>query len=67
MDSTDSLLAELLTTKQAADLLNVHPVTLAQYRVDNVGPTYVKIGRRVFYRRKDLEAFIETVEPEARR
>ncbi len=65
MDSADSLLADLLTTTEAADLHELHPVTLKQYRVDNTGPSYVKIGRKVRYRRTDLEAWMTTVEPEA--
>ncbi len=65
MDTPDSLLADLLTTTEAAELLELHPVTLKQYRVDNIGPSYVKIGHRVRYRRGDLEAWITTVEPEA--
>ena len=65
MGTQDSLLADLLTTTEAADLLEVHPVTLRQYRVDNIGPSYVKIGHKVRYRRSDLESWITTVEPEA--
>ena len=65
MDPTDSLLADLLTTTEAADLLELHPVTLKQYRVDNIGPSYVKIGHRVRYRRADLVAWMTTIEPEA--
>ncbi len=65
MGSPDSLLADLLTTKQAATVLGLHPVTLAQYRVDGIGPTYLKMGRKVRYRLEDLEAFIQIVTPRA--
>ncbi len=64
MDTPDSLLTDLLTTTEAATLLELHPVTLKQYRVDNTGPAYQKIGRKVRYRRADLEAWITTIEPE---
>ncbi len=65
MDTPDSLVADLLTTHEAATLLELHPVTLMQYRVDKKGPRYVKIGYKVRYRRADLESWITTVEPEA--
>ncbi len=60
MDTPDSLLTDLLTTTEAANLLELHPVTLKQYRVDNTGPAYKKIGRKIRYRRADLEAWITT-------
>ena len=63
MDS-DSLLADLLTTDEAATLLELTAGTLKNYRVDNTGPSYVKIGGKVRYRRGDLEAWITTIEPE---
>ena len=64
MDSADSLLADLLTTNEAAKLLELHPSTLKNHRVDNTGPAYVRIGGKVRYRRTDLEAWITTIEPE---
>ena len=60
----DSLLADLLTTDEAADLLELTAGTMKNYRVDNTGPPYVKIGGKVRYRRADLEAWITTIEPE---
>ncbi len=63
MGTQDSLLADLLTTTEAADLLGLHPVTLRQYRVDNIGPSYIKIVHKVRYRHEDLEAYIQIVEP----
>lgn len=65
MGSNVDLLAGLLTTSQAAKVLGLHPVTLAQYRVDGIGPTYLKMGRKVRYRYEDLEAYIQIVEPRA--
>ena len=64
MEPTDSLLSDLLTTGEAADLLELTAGTLKNYRVDNTGPAYVKIGGKVRYRRGDLEAWIRTIEPE---
>ena len=52
---------ELLTEAQAAAYLGLkNPKTLAVWRCTKRYPlTYVKYGRTVRYRRKDLEAFIE--------
>ena len=51
---------ELLTEAQAAAYLGLkNPKTLAVWRCTKRYPlTYVKYGRTVRYRRKDLEAFI---------
>ena len=64
MEPTDSLLTDLLTTDEAATLLELTAGTLKNYRVDNTGPAYVKIGGKIRYRRGDLEAWITTIEPE---
>ena len=44
-----------LTQTEAADLLRLSPRTLERYRVAGTGPKFVKAGRRVLYRRSDLE------------
>jgi hypothetical protein len=50
--------AELVSDAEAAQILFVLPHTLATWRSEKRGPAYVKLGRRVFYRRDDLNAFI---------
>jgi excisionase family DNA binding protein len=56
---------ELLTTNDAARLLNVSTVTLEKWRGQGKGPEYVKMGRAVRYKRDALEEFIKekTIEP----
>lgn len=44
----------------AAEYLGVSEQTLARMRSEGKGPRYVKLGGRVFYRRTDLEAYIES-------
>ena len=47
-------LDQLLTPAEAAQFLRVSVSFLAKARMIGSGPRYVKIGRRVFYRRSDL-------------
>jgi excisionase family DNA binding protein len=51
--STDAL----LTTRQAAELLQLQESTLEQWRWQGKGPMFVKLGRAVRYRRSDLDSF----------
>lgn len=43
-----------LSTKEAAKVLKVHPVTMQEWRARGIGPAYFRDGRRVFYRLADL-------------
>ena len=49
---------ELLTTVEAAELLRSNTNTLAFWRNQKQGPVWAKLGRRVVYRRSDVDAFI---------
>jgi hypothetical protein len=49
----------LLTPDQAGAFLRVHPRTLANWRVLGRGPRYLRVGRRPFYREKDLETWLD--------
>jgi predicted DNA-binding transcriptional regulator AlpA len=49
----------LLTPKQAAEFMGIPLGTLAQWRSQRRGPTYIKLeDRLVRYRRSDLEAYL---------
>ena len=54
---------EVMPTDQAAELLGLKPPTLRKAIVTKVGLCsdlpYIKAGRRVLYRRVDLEAWLE--------
>lgn len=50
---------QLICAEDAAHLLNISTSTLAKMRLSGSSPRYVKLGRRVAYRRADLEAWIE--------
>jgi len=49
----------LLCAEDAAILLSLSKSTLAKMRLSGNSPKYIKMGRRVAYRRSDLENWIE--------
>jgi excisionase family DNA binding protein len=51
----------LLTTAQLADLLHVSLRTLERGRQDGTGVPFIKLGRRVLYRRSDVEDVLEAL------
>lgn len=54
--------AELLTTRQTAEWLDVSHRTLESFRITGRGPKYLKIGRCVRYRARDLKEWLEGLE-----
>ena len=57
--------ASLMSTDEAAIYLSAKPLTLVAWRHQKRGPTYVKIGGHVRYRRADLDGFIAQNERKA--
>jgi hypothetical protein len=49
----------LIPTPEAADLLGVQPNTLEKWRLTGEGPTFVRVGRNIRYRRQDLVDWID--------
>lgn len=49
----------LLTPHEAAEFLSLSTSWLAKLRMKGDGPAYVKLGRRIRYRRSDLLAWTE--------
>ncbi len=47
------------TTDEAAGYINLAASTLTKKRLYGDGPTYFKIGRRVIYKREDLDVWLE--------
>lgn len=52
-------MSELLTIQEAAKILHTPVGTLRYWRLQGQGPVSAQLGRRIFYRRSDLEAFID--------
>jgi len=49
-------------TEAARYLGAINPRTLENWRVYGRGPRYLKVGDRVVYRRRDLDAWLKTRE-----
>lgn len=52
--------ADLCSEREAAELLHLSVATLRRRRRLRQPPVWTKLGARVFYRRRDLESFIES-------
>jgi Helix-turn-helix domain len=50
--------SDMLTTAEAAAYLSLAPHTLNVWRITGRGPAFVKIGRRIAYRKAALDEFI---------
>lgn len=50
---------ELMTTAEVAALLRKHPISLCVDRQKNRSLPYIKLGRRVYYKREDVMAALE--------
>ena len=49
---------ELLPDDETARILHQKRQTLTAWRHEQRGPAWVKVGRRVFYRRADINAWL---------
>lgn len=52
------MMVGLLSEDELAVMIDVKPQTLQTWRVQKTGPDFVKLGKAVFYRRSDVEAWI---------
>lgn len=51
-------MTRLLSTNEAAALLRINPQTLYRWRKDDKGPRWTHVGRKVFYEREVLDAWL---------
>ena len=49
-----------LTTSEVSELLRTPIPTLYQWRTKKIGPPAIKIGRKILYRREDIEWWLQT-------
>lgn len=54
---------DLLSRQEAATHLGVSVSSLAHWAMTGHGPTFIKLGRKTWYRRSGLDAWIETQVP----
>lgn len=57
--------AEFLTTSEVAEILQVEPETVSDWRARGEGPPHYRVGRAIRYKRADLDAWLASnrVEP----
>ena len=60
---------EIYDEKVSATYIGLKPPTMRKRRREGKGPSYIKIGRLVRYRQRDLDAFLEEhlQKPEAKK
>lgn len=51
--------SKYLDTNAAADYIGHSPGTLQNWRVTGGGPVFIKPSRKVFYRKEDLDKWLE--------
>lgn len=51
---------KLLSTKELSEYLGIAVSTIIEYRMNNSGPIYVKLGHLVRYKKSDVDAWIES-------
>ena len=51
---------DLMNTREAAAYLRLGKPTIERFRITGEGPSYLKLGRVVRYRRCDLDAWLES-------
>ena len=49
----------LLTEEEFASLIEVKPHTLAVWRTEGKGPNFARLGKSVFYRLADVQAWVD--------
>ncbi len=59
-------LQDRLSSEEAATFLKVSISTIISWRFKRVGPPYLRVGKKIFYRRGDLIQWLEgcLVDPE---
>ena len=56
---------ELLSPAQAAELLHRHPRTLTRWANLGYGVQPIRLGRKLAYRRQDIERFLDDLAEDA--
>src|SRR5215471_9399058 len=54
-----SLRANLLSPEELAQNLDLSPATLATWRCQHRGPSFLRVGRKIWYPRDQVDAWLE--------
>ena len=54
----------LLDTDQAAEYCRMVKGSMHNYRSRKIGPNYLKLGSRVFYKKSELDRYLDSKEVE---
>ena len=61
-DRTGGILADWITRNELARELGITTDTLGRWAAQRKGPAYVKAGRKIFYRRDVVRAWLQSEE-----
>ena len=54
---------KLLSTKELSEYPGVAVSTIVEYRMNNSGPIYAKLGHLVRYKKSDVDAWVDSRKP----
>lgn len=57
--TTDYMTTDYMTTEEVATMIHLSQSTLRAWRSKNMGPPTMHAGRRVLYRRSDVNSWVE--------
>lgn len=56
----DRIGSDLITMNEAAEYLRISRRTLNRMKAGGIGPVWIRIGLKIFYRKADLNGFISS-------
>jgi len=59
---TGRILGEWISRDDLAEQLEVATITLSRWACEGNGPAHIRVGRRVFYRRAAVDAWLRSME-----
>ena len=60
-DALAEVVGDFLTARDAAKAIGVHVRTLKYWKATGYGPDHFYIGKRLFYRRSDVAAWLQAI------
>jgi DNA-binding transcriptional MerR regulator len=60
-EQLDEVVSDFLTAREAAKAIGVHIRTLKHWKAAGYGPDHFYIGKRLFYRRTDVVAWLQQI------